>query len=115
MKIVYAMTMLLINFIKISFVSGLDTIKIIIKGSASNKTDPRDGVATIKYGQLGPETASLLGAMLTLTPGTSLIDVDIENRELVMHLLNLDQYDEIVSIIQRDFCVYLRMIDRGTA
>jgi multisubunit Na+/H+ antiporter MnhE subunit len=107
MKTGFAVLMLLINFIKIAYKSGIDTAMVIL----TRIDKGQDGVARISYGDLNPGTASLLGAMLTLTPGTTLIDIDTDKRELIMHLLTLDSYEETVAIIQRDFCVHLKVIN----
>lgn len=109
MKIVVAITMLLINFIKMALLSGIDTARLILAGH----NVAQDGLARIDYGDLNPGVASFLGAMLTLTPGTTLIDIDIEKRQLVMHLLTLSSYEKTVDIIQRDFCDHLKVISRS--
>ena len=107
MKIIYAVMMLIINFFKAAFLSGIDTAKVILTGSRHG----HDGLARISYGELNDNTASLLGAMITLTPGTTLIDIDTENRELVLHLLILEDLDETVALIQHEFCDHLKVIN----
>jgi len=106
-KLVFAVMMLTINFFKAAFLSGLDTAKVILFTSGHEQ----GGLARICYGDLNENTASLLGAMITLTPGTTLIDIDTKQRELVLHLLVIDSREETVSIIQRDFCDHLKVID----
>ena len=107
MRLIYAVCMLFINFLKATFLSGLDTARVILFASK----EERDGVARISYGDLNENTASLLGALITLTPGTTLIDIDTEQRELVLHFLVLESREETVKIIQRDFCHHLKVID----
>ncbi len=107
MRFLYAVMMLFINFIKAAFLSGLDTAKVILFTSGQEQ----DGLARISYGELSENTASLLGAMITLTPGTTLIDIDTDQRELVLHFLVLESREETVKIIQRDFCHHLQVID----
>ena len=107
MKIAFAFFMLTVNFVKAAFLSGFDTAKVILNGTSPDK----DGIERISYGELSENTASLLGAMITLTPGTTLIDVDTENGELVLHFLVLDSREETIRTIQRDFCSHLKIID----
>ncbi|NNJ92380.1 MAG: hypothetical protein HKP55_11955 [Gammaproteobacteria bacterium] len=107
MKITFAVMMLIINFIKAAFLSGLDTAKVILFTTAHGQ----DGLARISYGDLNENTASLLGAMITLTPGTTLIDIDTDQHELVLHLLVIESREETVRIIQRDFCDHLKVIN----
>ena len=107
MRVIYAVIMLFVNFLKAALLSGIDTAKIILFATGHEQ----DGLARISYGELNENTASLLGAMITLTPGTTLIDIDTEHRELILHLLVLESRDETVKIIQRDFCHHLKVID----
>ena len=107
MKLTFAVIMLFINFLKAVFLSGLDTARVILLATWHEQ----DGLVRISYGELNENTASLLGAMITLTPGTTLIDIDTKQRELVLHLLVLESRDETVKVIQRDFCHHLKVID----
>ena len=107
MRLTYAVIMLFINFLKAAFSSGLDTAKVILFTTEHEQ----DGLGRISYGELNENTASLLGALITLTPGTTLIDIDTEQRELVLHFLVLESREETVKIIQRDFCHHLKVID----
>lgn len=107
MKIFLAVLMLLVNFFKCAFLSGLDTAKIILF-----KHDCMiSGLAEISYGELNENTASLLGALITLTPGTSLINIDTQSGVLVLHLLDLERKDETLKSIQQDFYEYLKTIN----
>jgi len=107
MRFLYAVIMLFINFLKAAFLSGLDTAKVILLTTEHHQ----DGIGRISYGELNENTASLLGAMITLTPGTTLIDIDTDQRELVLHFLVLESREATVKIIQRDFCHHLKVID----
>jgi len=106
-KLVFAVMMLIINFFKAAFLSGLDTAKVILFTNGHEQ----DGLARISYGDLNENTATLLGAMITLTPGTTLIDIDTDERELILHLLVLESREETIRIIKRDFCDHLKVIN----
>lgn len=107
MKLIFATVMLLINFLKAALLSGLDTAKVIL----FLQQPGQDGLTRISYGDLHENTAGLLGVMITLTPGTTLIAIDTETKELVLHMLTLDKREETVAIIQRDFCHHLKVIN----
>lgn len=107
MKVLLAVLMLLLNFTKAAFISGLDTAKIILHKPA----DINSGLAYMHYGELNENAAALLGAMITLTPGTSLIEIDTRSRQLVLHLLDLDCEDETLALIQRDYCDHLNVLN----
>ena len=107
MKLIFATAMLLINFLKAAMLSGFDTAKVILL----SQRPEQDGLTRISYGELHENTAGLLGLMITLTPGTTLIAIDTETKELVLHMLTLDKREETVAIIQRDFCHHLKIIN----
>ena len=111
MKVLLAIFMLLINFIKVAFYSGLDTAKIILL----QPDKVQSGLAAISYGELNENTASLLGAMITLTPGTTLIDIDIESGVLLLHLLDISSLDQTAALIDRDFCKHLNILNEVTS
>jgi len=69
------------------------------------------GFAEMPYGKLSENTASLLGALITLTPGTTLVDIDTRSGVMVLHLLDLQAKDETFKAIQQDFCRYLKIIN----
>jgi multicomponent K+:H+ antiporter subunit E/multicomponent Na+:H+ antiporter subunit E len=98
-----------LNFVKSAFFSGLDAAIIILRNPGARL----GGLTEIPYGELNENTASLLGAMITLTPGTTLVDINTDTRVLVLHMIDLEQRDETVRIIQRDFCDYLKTLNEA--
>ena len=107
MKILLAVLMLLVNFMKSVLLSGLDTARIIL----SDREGKQGGLTRVSYGTLGENTASLLGALITLTPGTTLVEINTEAGELILHMLDLDAREETLKTIQHDFCEHLHTID----
>ena len=68
--------------------------------------DPEILQANIPYIFTGGDSAtgaSLVGALVNLTPGTSTVSIDLQSREMLLHLLDLERRDETVAAIQRDF------------
>lgn len=90
---------LIFNSIKQTVLSGWDTARVIMQ-------DPgvvHSGLTRMSYKELDPKAASLLGALISLTPGTTTVSIDLKRRELLLHLLDLEQREATVAIIHRDF------------
>lgn len=104
MRFVVNIGKLAFNFVKAVVVSGFDTARVIVQ-------DPgivNSGTTRMPYGDIDAGTASLLGALISLTPGTTMIAQDPKNREFLLHLLDLGQRDATIATIQRDFVAPLR-------
>ena len=87
------------NFIKGVVLSSWDTARVISR-------DPsivNSGTTRMPYRELDPKSASFLGALISLTPGTTMIAMDLERREFLLHILDLRQRDATIASIQRDF------------
>ena len=110
MKNLFAVMLLTVNFIKGVLISGMDTARIILRKPG----DTRSGLTRMTYPEISPALASVLGTMVTLTPGTTLIDIDTERHELVLHLLDLGQREATLQSIQRDFAGPLTMLSGRT-
>jgi len=90
---------LLFNFIKGALLSGWDTARVILFQSHCI----HGGMTRMAYGELSPAQASLLGALITLTPGTTTVAIDLDKREFLLHLLDLTQRDATLASITHDF------------
>lgn len=64
----------------------------------------------MKYDELGESSANVLGLLVTLTPGTTIVEINHVRQEFVLHLLDMNQRDAIVAAIQRDFAVHLSLL-----
>jgi len=64
---------------------------------------PRRSFARLPYGDLGETGAIFLAALVTLTPGTSTVDIDTVRRELVLHVLDSEDLEATLAAIRRDF------------
>ena len=60
------------NFVKEAFVSGGITALVILRGGKSLQP----GFVRMPYGDLGKTAANFLGALVSLTPGTTTVDID---------------------------------------
>lgn len=96
----HAAVVLPLRFLGAVVVSGLQTARTILHlGGAA----PRPGFVRLPYAPLTPTGAALLAALVTLTPGTTVIDVDLERHELLLHMLDRAHEAATAAAIRRDF------------
>lgn len=93
-----ALLQLTINLLRGAALSGWQTARIILL----RPTTVRPGMVRVHYGDLSEGGATLLAALVTLTPGTTAVAIDTERRELLLHLLDLDQEAATIDEIRRD-------------
>ncbi len=89
---------LILRFVFQCFLSGISTARIILKGAP-----PAAGVVKLYLAPMNSTGAAALGALVTLTPGSSTIDIDMENRVMLVHLLDARQAKTSIEAIRRDF------------
>lgn len=94
-----ALVLLVARFLREVMVSGWVTARIILR-------DPghlQPGFVRLDYGDLDEAGAALLAALVTLTPGTTAADLDVERRQILLHLLDVRRTEAVVAAIRRDF------------
>ncbi len=106
MNKLWALLVLIWRFASSMLLSAWATSRIILVSSDA----PRRGFARFAYDDLNDAGVVLLAAMVTLTPGTSTVDIDPERRELLLHVLDSDDIEALLSAIQRDFLPPLRSL-----
>jgi multisubunit Na+/H+ antiporter MnhE subunit len=79
--------------------SGFATLRIVL----ARGPRPPSGFVRARIGPLSERGAAWLGALVTLTPGSTTISVDPRTRELVLHLLDASDPAGAVAAIRRDF------------
>jgi len=52
--------------------------------------------------------------LATLTPGTTSLEIDIEQHEIHLHLLDASQAEATLAAIQRDFVRPLKILSGAT-
>lgn len=92
-----------VNFIKAAVLSGFSTGRLIL----FPPKDLQGGICEWPYQDLSGYPLAILGMMITLTPGTTTIDVDIESQTLHLHLLDLSQKQQVFEQIEKDYLRYL--------
>ena len=106
MKRMITVIALFLNFLKEVVVSGWTTAGIILRGNG----DLHPGFARMSYGDLGDNAASLLAALITLTPGTTAIEIDVQRREFLLHLLDAQHSEATLTAIRRNFLHPIRVL-----
>jgi multisubunit Na+/H+ antiporter MnhE subunit len=107
-KLIAVLT-LLWYFIRSMLASAWTTSLTILTASDA----PRRGFARLDVADLNEAGMVLLGAMVTLTPGTSTVDIDLERRELLLHVLDSEDIEMTLSSIQREFLLPIRVLLGG--
>jgi multicomponent K+:H+ antiporter subunit E/multicomponent Na+:H+ antiporter subunit E len=105
-----ALLLLLANLLKELVLSGWSTARMIL----SPRGQVQPGFARLAYGDLGPAAASLLGVLVTLTPGTTSLEIDTDRHEIRLHILDASQTEATLAAIQRDFVAPLRALSGAT-
>ena len=98
--------LLLWRFASTMLISAWATSRIILVSSDA----PRRGFARFAYDDLDEAGVVLLAALVTLTPGSSTVDIDQKRRELLLHVLDSDDIETTLSAIRRDFLLPLRSL-----
>jgi len=89
---------LMARFLGHCILAGVTTARMILSGA-----QPPAGLVRVRFGPLSQTGAAVLGAMITLTPGSTTIDIDMERREMLLHLLDMQLAKASVETIRRDF------------
>jgi multisubunit Na+/H+ antiporter MnhE subunit len=98
---------LLVNLIKCALLSGWDTARVILQKPGRS----RPGLIDMPYRELSPAQASLVGALITLAPGTTTVHIDPQRQLFRLHLLDLTQSDATLRAIERDFIEPLQRLN----
>ena len=98
--------LLLWRFASTMLISAWATSRIILVCSDA----PRRGFARFAYDDLDEAGVVLLAALVTLTPGSSTVDIDPKRRELLLHVLDSEDIETTLSALRRDFLLPLRSL-----
>lgn len=91
--------MLLLRFLWQVVSSGVTTAWLIVRPGSR----PVPGLIRMRYSNLSEFGVSVMGCMITLTPGTTAIDIDTEAGELLLHLLDAGTAEASIANIRREF------------
>lgn len=82
--------------------SGCSTVAVILRTALRRGPPPRSGFLRIPLAATSERWATLEACLVTLTPGTTAVEVDLERRHLVLHVLDVSDPDRVRAAIRRD-------------
>jgi multisubunit Na+/H+ antiporter MnhE subunit len=97
---------LLLRFLWQVLVSGVSTARIVLRPGPQ----PPAGLIRMGFAPMSETGAALLGSLVTLTPGTTVIDIDMARHEMLLHLLDLSQAEATVASIREEFECYVTLL-----
>lgn len=103
MRRIGAAVLLTYRFLVAVVVSGVQTVAVIARASLGERRPPPAAFLRVRFAPMSAQGAALLGCMVTLTPGTTTIDIDMDRHELLVHVLDASDTDAVVEGIRRDF------------
>jgi multisubunit Na+/H+ antiporter MnhE subunit len=101
LKQTLAAVRLVAHFAAALVTSGLQTLWVILRTSAAEPPPTR--LVRMGFAPMTPAGAVLLGCLITLTPGTTTLDIDLQRQELLLHVLDASDPEAVVAGIQQDF------------
>lgn len=94
---------LVLRFIRAMLLAGIETLSVIVLHGLRLRALPPAGFHLIPFAPMHPQGVALLAAMVSLTPGTTVIDINAENGEILIHMLDTRNADEAVAAIRSTF------------
>lgn len=88
-------------FLKAMFLSGLQTAGLILRTGLGAGAPPT-AIARYRFAEMSPLGAVILGCLITLTPGTTTLEIDMERREMLLHFLDARDLEGAAASIRRD-------------
>lgn len=98
---------LLARFLIAVVISGWQTILVIIKGNLNPANAPKSELVRMRFAPMNETGAALLGCLISLTPGTTTIEIDMARREMLLHMLDATDPESAIAGIRRDFERYV--------
>ncbi|MGR3807729.1 multicomponent K+:H+ antiporter subunit E [Pasteurella testudinis DSM 23072] len=106
-KKTYAALQLCVQFFCLMVKSGFATLLLIIKLQFKLKKSLQDSYITLEIPHVSETGLVVLSCLISLTPGTSLLDINSENNRLLLHILDAEKTDESVREIKQKFEPYI--------
>ncbi|MBX9954447.1 Na+/H+ antiporter subunit E [Peribacillus simplex] len=96
---VYAVVLLLLIFARELILSNISVLKAVLKPSL----DMRPGIFAFETDLTKDWEITILSNLITLTPGTLVVEVSEDNRFLYIHAMDIADKDEAVDSIKNTF------------
>ncbi|MDO4681909.1 MAG: Na+/H+ antiporter subunit E [Lautropia sp.] len=98
-----AMLWLLLYFLWAVLQSGVQTLGVILARRLGGGRLPEPGIIRLPFRPMSPAGAAILSGMICLTPGTTVLDVDMARHEMLIHLLDVSGADALAAQVRRSF------------
>ena len=99
MRCVLAALVLAVSFVWQLVLSGLATLRIILAPRAA----AQPVLMRYEFAPMSEAGAALLASLVTLTPGSTVVDIDMATRSLLVHLLDGRDQTGAAEGIRRHF------------
>lgn len=86
-------------FIKELILSNIAIVKVVLKP----KLDMRPAIFAMDTELTKDWQITLLSSLITLTPGTLVIDVSMDNKTLFVHAMNIGEVEDEINSIKNSF------------
>lgn len=97
---------LLLRFLWQVLLSGVSTARIMLRPGPM----PPAGLIRMGFAPMSENSIAFLGCLVTLTPGTTVINIDMVQHEMLLHLLDLSQAEATVASIREEFECYVILL-----
>ena len=99
MRCVLAALVLAVSFVWQLVLSGLATLRIIL----APRVAAQPALMRYEFAPMSEAGAALLASLVTLTPGSTVVDIDMATRSLLVHLLDGRDQTGAAEGIRRHF------------
>lgn len=106
---VWAVTYLVLLFLKELLKANIDVLKLVLRP----KLNIRPGIFALETELKSDWEVTLLSNLITLTPGTLVIDVSDDNKTLYIHAIDIGDVSEAVDSIKNSFEKAIMEVSRG--
>lgn len=100
---VWALSALMVRFIKALVLSGLQTVQVILATGPGGAPARTGTFVRVRFAPMNATGAAILGCMVSLTPGTTTLDINMDLHELLLHVLDETAVQEMLDGIRTDF------------
>lgn len=99
----WALFVLLLRFLKAVVLSGWQTVQVILATTPGGAPARVGTFVRVRFAPMNATGAAILGCMVSLTPGTTTLDIDMELHELLLHVLDETAVQAMLDGIRTDF------------